>query len=161
MALDRSDMADLTSAIRAGIRKGFDDYFASGRAGAGRGRTTIDPPPPPRTRLAGGGDREGLPDGQSPMVEALKIPEGVIDAQANQVMNKIMTVGAQIINLNKAAFDNAANLQNNEMSAMTRGLIQTLGAGLKEVDDLASEVDFSGVTNEFTKSQMQIFASLI
>jgi hypothetical protein len=49
MALDSSDMADLTEAISKGIRRGFDDYFSSGR-GAGRGRRggIDESPPPPR-----------------------------------------------------------------------------------------------------------------
>jgi plasmid maintenance system antidote protein VapI len=161
MALDSSDMADLTEAISKGIRRGFDDYFSSGR-GAGRGRRggIDESPPPPRTRLAGAGDGGGGPEGPSPLTDALSIPESQVDAQANVIMNKVIGIGAQMINVNKAAFDNAANLQNNEMSRMNRGLVQTFGAGLKDIEDMSTEVDFSSITNEFAKSQLQIFASL-
>jgi plasmid maintenance system antidote protein VapI len=161
MALDSSDMTDLTEAISKGIRRGFDDYFSSGR-GAGRGRRggIDESPPPPRTRLAGAGDGGGGPEGPSPLTDALSIPESQVDAQANVIMNKVIGIGAQMINVNKAAFDNAANLQNNEMSRMNRGLVQTFGAGLKDIEDMSTEVDFSSITNEFAKSQLQIFASL-
>tara|TARA_Y100000114_G_C11762394_1_gene330589 strand:- start:540 stop:2765 length:2226 start_codon:yes stop_codon:yes gene_type:complete len=162
MALDSSDMADLTEAISKGIRRGFDDYFSSGRGAGARGRRggIDESPPPPRTRLGGTGDAGGAPEGLTPLSDTLTVPAAQVDAQANVIMNKVIGLGAQMIAVNKAAFDNAANLQNNEMSRMNRGLIQTFGAGLKDIEDMSAEVDFSSITNEFAKSQLQIFASL-
>ena len=160
MALDRSDMADLTEAISRGIRKGFDEYFASERSGGGSRRARGESPPPPPTRLEGAG-APGDPGSGSLLEEALTIPESTIDAQANVVMNKVLSIGSRFINVNRAAFDNAANFQNNEMSKMFRGMVQTYGAGLKDITEEAFNAsDFTGITNEFSKSQLEIFGAL-
>ena len=157
MALEQSDMEDLTRAIRDGISAGFRAHFENGRPGQNLNRTSVStetnlPPPPPPPESS-----ESL----STTVDLSFTAGSGVGAEQGTVFSTIENVGNALIQANKVVFDNAYDNQNNRMSVLFRGMVQTYGAGLKDISSEAFNTnDFAKISNTYAKNQLEIFGGL-
>ena len=157
MALEKSDMEDLTRAISEGISAGFRAHFKDGQQGQNLNKASTStasriPSPPPTPERS-----ESL----STTVDLSFTDGSGVGAEQGTALSTIENVGNALIQANKVVFDSAYSEQNNRMSKLFRGMVQTYGAGLKDISEEAFNTnDFSKISNTYAKNQLEIFGGL-
>ena len=163
MSIDPSDMADLQSAISAGIQSGFNTYFGPGGPGArgtGSGSGSGRIPSPPSSPGPGTAGTSGT-GGTLGTSGAGASAAAATTAQAGTIVSAGEDIIYQALGAFKAGIDAAAEAAQEESVVMRRRLTETYGSGLATLgDDLLNAGDFSSLTNEFAKSQLKSFDDL-